>query len=86
MSQEARHGGSDRRFQINPEPLRVRDEVLTPDTDAGRCEATLKNGAGRCLNDATWLVLSAAGESGVCGLHARHVCDDPQTMAMERLP
>jgi hypothetical protein len=63
-----------RRFAINPGPLKVvpasqRQPFAKPGTfaDVGRCEAELKDGSGRCLNDGKTIV---AGR-WLCGVHAR---------------
>lgn len=72
----------DRKFQINPEPLRLRGERVREDYDAGRCDAQQANGL-RCIHDATWSVLTAQGERQVCGVHVRGLRDHADTMAVE---
>lgn len=73
------------RFQINPEPLKVRGEIPKVDADAGRCEAMLQDGSGRCLYDAKWSVLASEREWVLCGVHARAARNWPNTAAMEPL-
>lgn len=60
-------GATRRRFQINPGPLKLRGEIPKYDMNAGRCEAMLKDGSGRCLHNGKRQI----GGRWLCGTHAR---------------
>lgn len=82
-----------RRFQINPEPLKMRGEIPKADYNAGRCDQIQKDGL-RCNNDAKWCVLMSRGPLAptsfvtprtVCGVHVRALRDHPRTAIVRPL-